>query len=137
MARSRVYGTLAGYADQNDHATLRSDPVFKIAADRSPEDHDLVSQPAGAGAAFNAPTAGAVFVQEELVRRFQMRTPVAALGASATAIAVSRLFLSDVPDFAVDPPAFAGPQKTALFYLLGVVAGKKAGVQIGHLPTQI
>jgi H+/Cl- antiporter ClcA len=31
--------------------------------------------------------------------------------------------LGDVPDFTVDPLAFAGPQTTALFYLLGVAAG--------------
>src|SRR5262249_59469211 len=35
MVRSRVYGILAGYCDQNDHATLRADPVFKLLADRS------------------------------------------------------------------------------------------------------
>jgi hypothetical protein len=45
MVRSRVYGILAGYADQNDHDTLRADPVFKLVADRSPEAHDLASQP--------------------------------------------------------------------------------------------
>ncbi|HEY7155144.1 MAG TPA: IS1380 family transposase [Gemmataceae bacterium] len=45
MVRSRVYGILAGYADQNDHDTLRADPVFKLVADRSPEDNDLASQP--------------------------------------------------------------------------------------------
>jgi hypothetical protein len=45
MVRTRVYGILAGYADQNDHDTLRSDPVFKLLADRSPEDDDLASQP--------------------------------------------------------------------------------------------
>src|SRR5262249_39822955 len=33
------------YADQNDHDTLRHDPVFKLLADRSPEDGDLASQP--------------------------------------------------------------------------------------------
>src|SRR6516164_918948 len=33
MVWSRVYGILAGYADQNDHDTLRADPVFKLAAD--------------------------------------------------------------------------------------------------------
>src|SRR5262249_11523991 len=85
----------------------------------------LLAAGAGAGlaAAFNAPIAGAVFVLEELVRRFETRTAVAALGASATAIVVSRLFLGDVPDFGVNPLAFAGPQKTALFIVLGVVAG--------------
>ena len=45
MVRSRAYGILAGYADQNDHDTLRSDSVLKLVADRSPEDHDLASQP--------------------------------------------------------------------------------------------
>jgi hypothetical protein len=45
MVRARVYGILAGYADQNDHDTLRHDPVFKLVADRSPDDADLASQP--------------------------------------------------------------------------------------------
>ena len=45
MVRSRVYGILAGYADQNDHDTLRHDPVFKLLADRSPNEDDLASQP--------------------------------------------------------------------------------------------
>src|SRR5262249_18836952 len=44
MVRSRVYGILAGYEDQNDHDTLRTDPVFKLVADRSPEGDDLASQ---------------------------------------------------------------------------------------------
>jgi len=45
MVRSRVYGILAGYADQNDHDTLRADPLFKLLADRSPTGPDLASQP--------------------------------------------------------------------------------------------
>lgn len=45
MTRSRVYGILAGYEDQNDHDALRSDAVFKLIAGRSPEDDDLASQP--------------------------------------------------------------------------------------------
>jgi len=45
MVRSRVYGILAGYEDQNDHDTLRADPVFKLLAERSPDDDDLASQP--------------------------------------------------------------------------------------------
>src|SRR5215475_1625562 len=44
MVRSRLYGILAGYEDQNDHDTLRADPVFKLVADRSPEDNDLASR---------------------------------------------------------------------------------------------
>ncbi len=45
MTRSRVYGVLADYVDQNDHDTLRSDPVFKLIANRLPDDPDLASQP--------------------------------------------------------------------------------------------
>ena len=45
MVRQRVYGLLADYEDQNDHEQLRSDPVFKLIADRLPDDPDLASQP--------------------------------------------------------------------------------------------
>lgn len=45
MTRARVYGILADYVDQNDHDALRSDPVFKLLANRLPDDPDLASQP--------------------------------------------------------------------------------------------
>ena len=45
MVRQRIFGILADYEDQNDHDTLRSDPVFKLIADRLPDDPDLASQP--------------------------------------------------------------------------------------------
>ena len=45
MVRARVYGILAGYEDQNDHDTLRHDPMLKLIADRSPTDDALASQP--------------------------------------------------------------------------------------------
>ena len=45
MSRMRIFGILAGYEDQNDHDTLRTDPVFKLLAGRSPRDADLASQP--------------------------------------------------------------------------------------------
>src|SRR6516225_8249017 len=45
MVRCRIYGILADYEDQNDHDTLRTDPVFKLIADRSPDGADLASQP--------------------------------------------------------------------------------------------
>src|SRR5262245_38569773 len=45
MARSRIYGILAGYADQNDHDELRYDPIFKLVAGRKPSDYELASQP--------------------------------------------------------------------------------------------
>lgn len=45
MVRARIYGILADYPDQNDHDTLRSDPIFKLVAGREPDDDDLASQP--------------------------------------------------------------------------------------------
>jgi hypothetical protein len=45
MLRQRLYGILAEYEDCNDHDTLRDDPIFKILADRLPEDDPLASQP--------------------------------------------------------------------------------------------
>ncbi len=45
MVRSRIYGILAGYEDQNDHDTLRGDPIFKLVAGRLPSQEDLASQP--------------------------------------------------------------------------------------------
>ena len=45
MVRSRIYGVLAGYEDQNDHDALRYDPVFKLIANRTPDADPLASQP--------------------------------------------------------------------------------------------
>ena len=47
MTRQRIFGILAGYEDQNDHDTLRSDPVFQLICDRVPGDErvELASQP--------------------------------------------------------------------------------------------
>src|SRR5271166_3054600 len=45
MVRSRIYGILADYEDQNDHDTLRTDPIFKLIAGRVPTADDLASQP--------------------------------------------------------------------------------------------
>jgi hypothetical protein len=45
MARQRIFGIIADYEDQNDHDTLRTDPVFKLLAGREPNGTDLASQP--------------------------------------------------------------------------------------------
>jgi hypothetical protein len=45
MLRQRLFGSIAGYEDCNDHDTLRDDPIFKLIADRHPEDDPLASQP--------------------------------------------------------------------------------------------
>ena len=78
---------------------------------------------AGLGTAFNAPIAGAVFVLEELVQRFERRIAIAALGASATAIEVARLLLGDMPDFTVSGLGYGDAATRPLYFAFGAFAG--------------
>jgi CIC family chloride channel protein len=85
----------------------------------------LLAAGAGAGlaTAFNAPMAGAVFVLEELVQRFEHRIAFSALAASSTAIATAHAILGDRMEFPmpeiVAPATAAGP----LFLVFGVAMG--------------
>ncbi len=93
----------------------------------------LLAAGAGAGlaAAFNSPIAGAVFVLEELVRRFETRTAISALGACAGAIAVARLIHGDLPDFHLKAQPFPGFGTVPAHLALGVVVGM-LGVAYNH-----
>jgi CIC family chloride channel protein len=76
--------------------------LFKL----RPGDHRaLLAAGAGAGlaAAFNAPLAGAIFVFEELLRRFELRVAVATLAACSGGLAVMRTLIGDRLVFAVPP----------------------------------
>jgi CIC family chloride channel protein len=98
-----------------------------------PDSRVLLAAGAGAGlaTAFNAPIAGAVFVLEELLRRFDTRITITTLGASAGAIAVARVLLGEAPDFHVEPLPYPGLGTVPIYLALGVVAGL-LGVAYNH-----
>ena len=126
--------------------------VGKIAGRGSSDRRMLLAAGAGAGlaVAFNAPIAGAIFVLEELVGRFDTRIAIAALGASTTAILVARLFLGDAPDFQVARVAYPAAATWPLFVALGAIAGLAATLynrtllgaisvaqRLGHWPVEL
>jgi CIC family chloride channel protein len=99
--------------------------VGSIFRRKAPDGRVLLAAGAGAGlaTAFNAPIAGAVFVLEELVRRFDTRITIATFGASAGAITVARMILGEKPDFEVPPLPFHDISALPLYLLLGLLAG--------------
>jgi CIC family chloride channel protein len=98
-----------------------------------PDCRVLMAAGAGAGlaTAFNAPVAGAIFVLEELVGRFETRIAIVALGASSSAILVARLMLGDAPDFHVQALAFPSNDTKPLFFVMGALLGL-AGAAYNH-----
>lgn len=85
----------------------------------------LLAAGAGAGfaVAFNAPIAGALFVLETLVKRFEARMAIAALAASAAAILVGRAILGNTPDYTLAPLKEPGFAAVPFYIVLGVAAG--------------
>jgi CIC family chloride channel protein len=85
----------------------------------------LLAAGAGAGlaTAFNAPVAGAVFVLEELVRRFDLRITIAAFGACAGAIAIARFLVGQDPDFHVAHAPYPGLGTLPVHFVLGILVG--------------
>jgi chloride channel protein, CIC family len=99
--------------------------VGKLFRRRENDCNALLAAGAGAGlaTAFNSPIAGAVFVLEELLRRFDTRITIVTLGASAGAIAVARVFLGSAPDFHVDTIPYPSFGTVPVHLALGLVAG--------------
>ena len=100
--------------------------VLGKAFGRSPADcRSLLAAGGGAGlaAAFNAPLSGSAFVLEELIRQFDVRDAVAALGAAGSAIVAAQLLTGPEPAFAVAALPFPDPSDNLLCFGLGVVAG--------------
>jgi CIC family chloride channel protein len=85
----------------------------------------LLAAGAGAGlaTAFNAPIAGAIFVLEELTGSFEIAMTAATLGASASAICVSRVFLGQSPDFQVPALGFLDFGVFSVSLVIGILMG--------------
>src|ERR1700751_5916103 len=104
---------------------------FLATAFRRNQDDVKALLAAGAGAglatAFSAPVAGAGFVLEELLRRFDTRITVTTLCASGSAIAVARLLLGNGPDFQLEPLPYSEFRTVPIFLVLGALIGLFGG----------
>jgi CIC family chloride channel protein len=97
----------------------------KVAHCNEDECKALLAAGAGAGlaTAFNAPVAGAVFVLEELMRRFDLRITITTVGASAGAIGAARFLLGQAPDFHVAPISYPELATLPIHITLGIFTG--------------
>jgi chloride channel protein, CIC family len=78
---------------------------------------------AGLATAFNAPIAGGVFVLEELIKRFDPRTTLATLVASASGFAAARLLMPSRYDFHMRPLADPRLVESGWVVVIGLVTG--------------
>ncbi len=78
---------------------------------------------AGLATAFNAPIAGGVFVLEELVKRFDPRTTLATLVASASGFAAARLLMPSRYEFHMKPLADPRLVESGWVMVIGLVTG--------------
>jgi H+/Cl- antiporter ClcA len=77
----------------------------------------------GLAAAFNAPLAGAIFVFEELLRRFELRIAIAALAACSAGLVVMRMLIGDRLVFSVPPIVVSLLPGYFFFLVFGAVIG--------------
>jgi CIC family chloride channel protein len=78
---------------------------------------------AGLATAFNAPIAGGVFVLEELLKRFDPRTTIATLVASASGFIAAHLLVQSRYDFDMKPVADPRLVESGWILAIGVVTG--------------
>jgi CIC family chloride channel protein len=104
---------------------------FKL---RAEDARALLAAGAGAGlaAAFNAPLAGAIFVFEELLRRFELRAAVATLSACSAGLVIMRALIGDHLVFAVPSIVVNLFPGYFMFLVLGGIVGA-LGVLYNHM----
>ncbi|RME42133.1 MAG: CBS domain-containing protein [Chloroflexi bacterium] len=84
----------------------------------------------GIAATFNAPVAGVIFALEIILGEFTVGHFSTVVIASVTASVIARVFLGNVPAFAVPEYALRSPWELPLYVLLGILA---APVGVGFI----